>query len=106
MATMTLEGLTERLKTTHGDQLVAVVLYGSAARGERVEQRSDFNVLVIVRTLTPTMLRATAATLLLDAGVDLVKVQELLGHRHVTTTQIYDKRRRHTSEGASHDMPI
>lgn len=62
MATMTLEGLTERLKTTHGDQLVAVVLYGSAARGERVEQRSDFNVLVIVRTLTPTMLRATAAT--------------------------------------------
>jgi hypothetical protein len=30
----------------------------------------------------------------------------LLGHRHVTTTQIYDKRRRQTAEGASHHVPI
>jgi site-specific recombinase XerD len=28
--------------------------------------------------------------------VDLIKVKELVGHRHVTTTQIYDKRRRST----------
>jgi len=55
---------------------------------------------------SPHSLRATAATLLLDAGVDLVKVQELLGHSSVTTTQIYDKRRRRASEGASHDVPI
>ena len=45
-------------------------------------------------------------TLLLDAGVDICKVQDLLGHRHVTTTQIYDKRRRTTKESASHDVPI
>ena len=55
---------------------------------------------------TPHSLRATTATLLLDAGVDICKVQELLGHRHITTTQIYDKRRRNTSQSASHDVPI
>jgi site-specific recombinase XerD len=38
---------------------------------------------------TPHSPRATTATLLLDAGVDIIKVKELLGHRHVTTTQIY-----------------
>ncbi len=59
-----------------------------------------------VRIFSTHSLRATTATLLLDAGVDIRKVQELLGHRHVTTTQIYDKRRRTTRERASHDVPI
>ncbi|MDQ6759458.1 MAG: tyrosine-type recombinase/integrase [Acidobacteriota bacterium] len=55
---------------------------------------------------TPHSLRATTATLLLDASVDIIKVKDLLGHRHVTTTQIYDKRRRSTSESASHLLAI
>ena len=55
---------------------------------------------------TPHSLRATTATLLLDAGVDITKVQQLLGHKNVTTTQIYDKRRRSTKESASHEMPL
>ena len=55
---------------------------------------------------SPHSLWATAATLLLDRGHDICKVQELLGHRHVTTTQIYDKRHRLAHEGASHDIPL
>jgi integrase len=55
---------------------------------------------------TPHSLRATGATELLNAGVDIMKVKELLGHRHVTTTQVYDKRRRSVPESASHEMPF
>jgi integrase len=55
---------------------------------------------------TPPSLRATAATLLLDSGVDIMEVKELLGHRHVTTTQIYDKRRRAAREGALHKAAV
>ena len=59
-----------------------------------------------INVYIPHSLRATTATLLLDAGVDIRKVQDLLGHRHITTTQIYDKRRRSTADSASHDVPI
>jgi integrase len=50
---------------------------------------------------SPHTLRATLATLLLELGIDITKVQEQLGHKHLTTTQVYDKRRRKTTEGAS-----
>jgi hypothetical protein len=39
------------------------------------------------------------------AGVEIADVQDLLGHNHITTTQIYDKRRRSVRDSAS-QVPI
>lgn len=70
MATMTLDELVAQLTKAYDDTLVAVVLYGSAAAGEHVRDRSDYNVLVIVRDLPMDRLRAVAAvtTAWADAG--------------------------------------
>lgn len=43
----------------------------------------------ISRTITPHMLRHTAATLWLEAGLDIRYVQKLLGHHSISTTEMY-----------------
>jgi predicted nucleotidyltransferase len=56
-----LDHLVEDLRSTHGDNLASVVLYGSAAAGDYVEQRSDYNLLIALHRITPTDLRQAQA---------------------------------------------
>ena len=49
------------LRSTHGDNLVSVVLYGSAAAGDHIELRSDYNLLITLNRITPEDLRLAQA---------------------------------------------
>src|SRR3954465_7424264 len=61
MAKMTLDDLVTQLKSAYGADLRSVVLYGSAAAGEHIAKRSDFNVLVIVDALDAAKLAGASA---------------------------------------------
>jgi predicted nucleotidyltransferase len=49
------------LRTTHGDNLAAVVLYGSAAAGDHEGEDSDYNLLIALTRITPEDLRLAQA---------------------------------------------
>jgi predicted nucleotidyltransferase len=61
MAKMKPEELVEQLRGAYGAELRNVVLYGSAAAGEHIPKRSDYNILVLVDALPLEGLRAAAA---------------------------------------------
>ncbi|HEX3745220.1 MAG TPA: hypothetical protein VHW09_14855 [Bryobacteraceae bacterium] len=45
--------LVEKLQKAYGDRLVSLVLYGSAAAGDRQEKFSDYNVLCVLSHIAP-----------------------------------------------------
>ncbi|MGH9908371.1 MAG: hypothetical protein ACRD8U_22635, partial [Pyrinomonadaceae bacterium] len=56
-----LNSLIGDLRASHGDNLASVVLYGSAAAGDHVELRSDYNLLIALNRITPDDLRQAQA---------------------------------------------
>lgn len=57
------EAFIEDLRTTHGKNLVSVILYGSAAADEFFDNRSDYNLLIALQQITPKDLRNAHACL-------------------------------------------
>src|SRR5213080_4394410 len=57
----TLEQLINDLRTAHGDNLACVVLYGSAAAGDHIDQRSDHNLSIALKRITSEDLRLAQA---------------------------------------------
>ena len=51
------EAFIDDIKATHGRNLAAVILYGSAAAGDFIPQKSDYNLLIALNEITPKDLR-------------------------------------------------
>lgn len=51
------EAFIDDLRHTHGDNLASVTLYGSAAAGDFVPYRSDYNILIALHKIAPKDLR-------------------------------------------------
>ena len=58
---MTPEEFTETLKTTCGENLLSAVLYGSAAAGDSVAGKSDYNVMLVLKEAGLPALKLIAA---------------------------------------------
>src|SRR4029078_1335945 len=51
------------LKATHRENLASVILYGSAAAGDYVPDRSDYNILIALKKIGPADLRNAHASI-------------------------------------------
>lgn len=56
------EAFIDDLRATHGRNLASVILYGSAATGDYVQEVSDFNILIALDKITPRDLRQAHAS--------------------------------------------
>lgn len=79
----------------------AQLLFNSTCRpmttqAMRIRLRQAANAAGLDLRITPHMLRHSAATQLIEAGVDIRYIQRLLGHASLATTELYT----HVSDGA------
>jgi len=83
--------IADRRKLSAGVGPLFVNRLGSAMRPQSIRSKLRQCAITagISRRVTPHMLRHTAATLLIETGVDIRFVQRLLGHSTIATTEIY-----------------
>jgi predicted nucleotidyltransferase len=95
--------LTELVTALHaclGDDLVSVVLYGGAARGEHQRGRSDANLLVVLERVEPKHLRAVArevrrARKRIRLSPVFVSREELVGAADTFAVELADMQEQH-----------
>ncbi len=80
-----------RSETTPRTNVLLVTQRGTPATPDHIRKNLHQRIegLNLPRKITPHMLRHTAATQLLENGVDIRFVQKLLGHASISTTEIY-----------------
>ena len=78
-----------------------VTVRGAAATPDHIRKllHKHVEALNVERRITPHMLRHSAATQLIENGVDIRFVQKLLGHASISTTEIYT----HVSDASLQD---
>ena len=79
----------EKLNVQHTRLLINTRLQPLSAEALRARLAKACEQANLTGKITPHMLRHTAATQLLNAGVDLRFIQRLLGHSSLSTTEIY-----------------
>ena len=87
------------LRTAQHDQVTGTT--DTALTADGVYQVLKFygkKIGISVDRFGPHSARATAATNALDAGADIAKVQEWLGHANVSTTRVYDHRKARSAD--------
>ena len=62
MASSEFNAFIDDLRSSHGDNLASVILYGSAAAGDFVPKQSDYNILVALKKIGPKDLRNAHAS--------------------------------------------